>query len=96
MKRVFVVKEEELEQAKKLQKKLLSTPNDAGIAFVGIKVQPACELQPLPIFKISVGCDKHPEAVAAYAKYLLREDVIAEHQLQIEAFAGLTKNNVDT
>lgn len=91
MKQVFVLDEKDVQLANRLKEKLLASPKDSGILFVGVRAIPASLLSPLPVFEIAIGCSKYPHALIDYAKYILKEDVEKEEQLHVVAFEGSLK-----
>ena len=61
MKTIFLVKPEEFEIARKIEKLLLGLPIESGILFVGIDVIPAHTLCSETTYDIFVGCSRDLE-----------------------------------
>lgn len=93
MKTIFITTQKDFDTSIRMMDRLLNTSEDSGILFVGIRIQSPCELFPLPIFHVTIGCENYPTAVAEYARNLLLTEVTDEKQLEIQAFKGKIKKN---
>lgn len=96
MKNIFIVQPTEAEIARKMEKKLLSLPDASGILFVGVEVQEAPPDFPGPLFRIFIGCRRERDASLMHSivhRYL-RDEVIDERQLVIEARRGHDKSTI--
>lgn len=92
MKNIPLVDKKDFDLSQKLVDRLLNTPLEGGILFVGIKVEPEpfTVEPPLPRFHITIGCDTNsdPIGIIEVAKMLLSKEVESESQLRITAIKG--------
>lgn len=98
MKKIFVVKQEEADLARKMEKKLLGLSEASGILFVGVSVipDPIAESR-IPLYKVVVGCsrERDPKLADAIIKYYLAAEIDDnENQLVVEVHRGVTKETI--
>lgn len=97
MRPIFVVEQSEADTARKMEQKLISLPESAGILFVGVTVMPdPLEKRRRPLYRVVIGCTKERESSLMHviAQQYLREFVEDVRQLVVEAHRGIDRTSI--
>ena len=95
MKNVFFVEPDELEKALRIEQRLLALPEESGVVFVGVEVEPKNDIRTYPLYKVCVGCKRGMDL--RVMKPLVQHTLIHELDplhLHVEAKYGNIRINV--
>lgn len=100
MKVIFLVQPDEADTARRMERTLLSLPEEAGILFAGVSVIP----DPLSsgarrvLYRVVVGCSRSRdlELVSLMARTYLRQEIKDESELTVEVHRGLDRRVLGT
>ncbi len=89
MKLVHVVKTEEAELAKKMERKLLNLPMSSGVLFAGVGVEPETPSSPTA-YRVWIGCSRtiDPRMIPTLVEVTLHEEVKAGLVILTESKMG--------
>lgn len=95
MKVIFVVQPDEVDTARRMEKILLSLPEEAGILFAGVSVIPnpiSTEVRKV-LYRAVIGCSRSrdPDLVNLVVRMYLRQEVKDESELTVEVHRGLNR-----
>lgn len=100
MRTIFVVKPEEADKARRMEKTLLNLPTETGILFVSASVisHPDTAQTPdrRPLYKIVVGCTRARDVqlISHIVRTYLQDEIESDSQLIIEVHRGVDKTTL--
>ncbi len=96
MKSVYLVKQEEADLARAMERKLLALPRSSGVLFVGVSVRPRTS-QSSPVYDIFIGCDRDldEKLMDPLVRVTLRDALEEGIQVVISARRGVGRDDVD-
>ncbi len=94
MKNLYLVKQEEADLAREMERKLLALPRSSGVLFVGVSVRPETP-RSKPIYDIFVGCDRNldEKLMDPLVRVTLREELESGLELVVSARRGVSRND---
>lgn len=93
MRTVFLVQPDEAEIARRMEKILVSLPEDGGILFASVSViQDPLSREPRKVlYRVVIGCNRSrdSELISLVARTYLHQKMTDEYQLTIEVHRGI-------
>ncbi len=99
MKSVFFVQPDEAEIARRLEKILMTLPEECGVLFAGISViADPLSLPRRVLYQVVVGCDRSRDTalIDLLVHTYLRQEVTDESQLVIRSYRGVDRCSFDS
>lgn len=100
MKTVFLVQPDEAETARRMEKILLSLPEDGGVLFASVSVipDPLSKEPRKALYRVVIGCTRSraSDLISLIALTYLRQEVKDESQLTIEVHRGIDRRSSST
>ena len=94
MRTIFLVKDEEADLARQMERRLVALPSSSGILFAGVSVTPETP-ETSAIFHVWIGCSRELDEslMDALVRATFAQEIIAGLQVVVHAHRGVSRSS---